>query len=54
LLDRRGARSKRWNDDVWCNYFRQDDLSATAYFYLDRPASTLPRIQKLADRLAGT
>lgn len=27
----------------WCNFWRQDDWSGTAYFYLDTPASTLNR-----------
>lgn len=31
--------------DGWTNYYRQDDLSATAYFYLDRPNSNLPELQ---------
>lgn len=25
-----------------CNFYRRDDVSATAYFYLDKPASNLP------------
>jgi Protein of unknown function (DUF2961) len=27
--------------DGWCNFFRQDDWSATAYFYLDTPEGQL-------------
>lgn len=27
----------------WTNFFRRDDWSATAYFYLDRPTDDLPR-----------
>lgn len=27
----------------WCNFWRQDDWSGTAYFYLDTPASALNR-----------
>ncbi|RMH57069.1 MAG: DUF2961 domain-containing protein [Candidatus Hydrogenedentota bacterium] len=37
----------------WCNFFRQDDWSATAYFYLDSPICphyTLPPLQL---RVAG-
>ena len=29
----------------WTNYYRSDDLSATAYFYLDKPENNLPEIQ---------
>ena len=31
--------------EAWTNYFRSDDVSATAYFYLDRPENDLPPIQ---------
>jgi hypothetical protein len=31
--------------EAWTNYFRSDDVSATAYFYLDRPQNDLPVIQ---------
>ena len=37
----------------WVNFFRQDDWSGTAYFYLDRPANDLPALAPLADRTAG-
>ena len=38
--------------DGWVNFYRQDDVSATAYFYLDRPAgaASLPPV---AARVAG-
>lgn len=29
----------------WTNFYRSDDVSATAYFYLDKPSSNLPSIQ---------
>lgn len=29
----------------WTNFYRSDDVSATAYFYLDKPLSDLPDIQ---------
>jgi hypothetical protein len=29
----------------WTNYYRSDDVSAVAYFYLDKPSSKLPAIQ---------
>jgi len=28
--------------DGWINFYREDDVSATAYFYLDKPVSGLP------------
>ncbi|PWU01044.1 MAG: DUF2961 domain-containing protein [Bacteroidetes bacterium] len=38
----------------WVNFYRLDDYSATAYFYLDKPSSDLPPLaaaEKRADRL---
>lgn len=35
----------------WLNFYRSDDYSATAYFYLDRPDSDLPELAPLAERL---
>lgn len=37
----------------WTNYYREDDVSATAYFYLDKPANELPKIQPVEDRVRG-
>lgn len=37
----------------WCNFWRQDDWSGTAYFYLDSPGGTLPAIAPAAMRAAG-
>ncbi len=34
------------------NFYRSDDVSATAYFYLDKPASNLPTIQSVDERTA--
>lgn len=34
----------------WTNFYRSDDLSSTAYFYLDRPENDLPPIQPLQIR----
>ena len=39
--------------DEWVNFYRVDDYSATAYFYLDRPESNLPALVPLAGRLKG-
>jgi hypothetical protein len=36
----------------WTNFFRRDDISATAYFYLDKPGGSLPAIQPVAVRVA--
>jgi hypothetical protein len=39
--------------DGWCNFWRCDDWSATAYFYLDAPSGVLPAIAPAAERAAG-
>jgi hypothetical protein len=39
--------------DGWTNFYRQDDVSATAYFYLDSPASNLPPLQPAALRMVN-
>jgi hypothetical protein len=38
----------------WCNFYRQDDWSATAYFYLDAPEGRLPALAPVAERVANT
>jgi hypothetical protein len=38
-------------DSAWMNFYRSDDVSAVAYFYLDAPGSTLPPIAPVAERL---
>ncbi len=37
----------------WTNFYREDDVSATAYFYLDKPTNGLPKIADVASRTAG-
>jgi hypothetical protein len=37
----------------WTNFYRQDDVSATAYFYLNAPASEAPALQELNARIAA-
>ncbi len=37
----------------WCNFWRQDDWSATTYFYLDSAEGILPRIAPAESRAAG-
>jgi len=36
----------------WTNFYRSDDISATAYFYLDKPVCNLPPLQPAAVRAA--
>ncbi len=37
----------------WTNFYRSDDVSSTAYFYLDSPVNGLPVIQPVAVRIKG-
>jgi len=37
----------------WCNFWRQDDWSGTAYFYLDSAEGQLPSIAPALSRTAG-
>jgi len=37
----------------WTNYYRSDDVSATAYFYLDSAVSGLPVLAGAEARMAG-
>ena len=39
--------------DSWVNFFRRDDYSSVAYFYLDRPTTDLPRLQPEKERTAN-
>jgi hypothetical protein len=39
--------------DGWTNFYRSDDVSAVAWFYLDRPQSGLPRLAPAAERTAA-
>ncbi|PWT73240.1 MAG: DUF2961 domain-containing protein [Bacteroidetes bacterium] len=36
--------------EAWTNFYRSDDVSATAYFYLQRPVNDLPPLQPVAMR----
>jgi len=55
LLDR--AQPVDLNDpslpEGWCNFRRQDDWSATAYFYLDAPGGVLPPLAQVSERVMG-
>jgi len=35
----------------WVNFYRIDDYSATAYFYLDKPADDLNELAPVTDRV---
>jgi hypothetical protein len=37
----------------WTNFYRSDDVSSTAYFYLDKPSTNLPALQPVAIRTAS-
>ena len=39
--------------DGWVNFWRQDDWSSTAYFYLDTPSRCLPQLQPVQERTVG-
>ena len=39
--------------EAWTNFYRRDDWSATAYFYLDSPENHLGPIAPVAERVAG-
>jgi len=35
----------------WINFYRIDDYSATAYFYLDKPVSNLKALAPVEERV---
>ncbi|MEN8250233.1 MAG: glycoside hydrolase family 172 protein [Bacteroidota bacterium] len=39
--------------DGWTNFYRSDDVSATAYFYLNKPQSSLPELGDIELRVKG-
>lgn len=40
-------------DSSWVDYYRRDDVSAVAFFYLDSPTNNLPPLTKAAERAAA-
>jgi hypothetical protein len=46
LLDQPQPIDLENQPDGWCNFWRCDDWSATAYFYLDSPNGALPPLDK--------
>jgi hypothetical protein len=55
LLDRtqRVALDDPGLPDGWVNFYRRDDVSATAYFYLERPAGVGGPLAPVEERTAG-
>ncbi|MBN8460703.1 MAG: DUF2961 domain-containing protein [Verrucomicrobia bacterium] len=55
MLDRKDAPSPDdpKHPEGSTHFYRSDDVSATAYFYLDRPENGLPAIQGAASRVEG-
>ena len=41
------------DDSAWVNYYRKDDVSAVAFFYLDRPTNNLTPLAPVQQRVAG-
>jgi hypothetical protein len=37
----------------WVNFYRSDDISATSYFYLNKPVNNLPPLAPVANRING-
>jgi hypothetical protein len=35
----------------WVNFYRIDDYSATSYFYLDKPSTSLIELAEVSDRI---
>ncbi|ESQ87440.1 hypothetical protein ABAC460_19125 [Asticcacaulis sp. AC460] len=52
LLDSGKPLSDPSLPDGWTNFYRSDDVSAVAWFYLDRPENGLPPLAPVADRTA--
>ena len=50
LLESRKSLSDAAMPQGWTNFYRSDDISAVAYFYLDRPQNDLAPIAKVAGR----
>lgn len=49
----RTAAGARPDPGGWTNFYRSDDVSATAYFYLDSPSDPLPPLQPVQVRIAN-
>jgi hypothetical protein len=53
LMDSPQPVDLRTAPEGWCNFWRQDDWSATTYFYLDSAGGLLPPIAPATFRAAG-
>lgn len=53
LTEKVSWEDKSIDDAAWCNFFRQDDWAAVAYFYLDRPGNDLPALMPVTERVHG-
>ncbi len=51
LLDKPVAMTDPDFPKGWVNFYRVDDYSATAYFYLDKTSSNLPELANVSDRI---
>jgi len=40
----------KYNDKTWTNYYRQDDVCATSYFYLTTPQGVAPKVVSFEER----
>jgi hypothetical protein len=49
--DHKGQKSNKNLPEGWTNFYRSDDYSSVAYFYLDRPADDLTEIQGVGMRI---
>lgn len=45
-----GINDEDFPEKGWINFYRSDDISSTAYFYLDSPTSSLPEVASLQTR----
>ncbi len=48
-----GAPLRTLKENGWCNFWRQDDWSATAYFYHESPTGMLPPLSPVGTRTSG-
>jgi hypothetical protein len=57
LLDRsdiEGVHDKQFDEKVYGgNFYRSDDVSSTAYFYLSKPTNNLPPLTDISNRING-
>jgi hypothetical protein len=57
LLDRNdisGVNDHAFDEKVFGgNFYRSDDVSSTAYFYLNKPTNNLPPISDISNRING-